>query len=86
MTNRSQLGIIFDSMLFYDYCVCGSHVWLCDAMDCSPPGSFVYGKNREVDNHAFIQGIFRTQGLNLGLLDWRQILYSLSHKKIINKG
>ena len=28
MTNRSQLGIIFDSMLFYDYCVCGSHIWL----------------------------------------------------------
>ena len=28
MTNRSQLGIIFVSMLFYDYCVCGSHVWL----------------------------------------------------------
>ena len=28
----------------------------------------------------FLQGIFPTQGLNPGLLHWRQILYQLNHK------
>ena len=45
---------------------------LCDPMDCSLPGSSVHGilpsKNTEVDCHALLQGIFPTQGLNLGLL------------------
>ena len=30
--------------------------------------------------HAFLQGIFPTQGLNPGLLHCRQILYTLSHQ------
>ena len=30
--------------------------------------------------HFFLQGIFSTQGLNPGLLHFRQILYHLSHK------
>ena len=30
--------------------------------------------------HALLQGIFPTQGLNLGLLHRRQILYHLSHE------
>ena len=38
------------------------------------------GKNTEVSSHPFLQGIFLTQGLNLGLLHCRQILYCLSHK------
>ena len=46
-----------------------SHVWLCDPMDCSPPGSSVHGdspdKNTGVGYHALLQGIFPTQGLNL---------------------
>ena len=29
--------------------------------------------------HSFLQGIFLTQGSNLGLLHYRQILYHLSH-------
>ena len=29
---------------------------------------------------SLLQGIFKTQGLNPGLLHWRQILYQLSHK------
>ena len=41
-------------------------------MDCSPPGPSVHGdspgKNTEVGYHAFLQGIFPTQGLNLSLL------------------
>ena len=30
--------------------------------------------------HTRLQGIFQTQGLNLGLLYWRQILYHVSHQ------
>ena len=38
------------------------------------------GKNTGVGCHFLLQGIFLTQGLNPGLLYWRQILYLLSHK------
>ena len=55
----------------------------CDHIDCSPPGSSVHGdslgKNTGVDCHTLLQGIFPTQGLNLGFLHWRQILYHLSY-------
>ena len=55
---------------------------LCDPMDCSPRGSSICGifpgKNTEVGCHALLQGIFPTQGWNLGLLHCRQILYYLS--------
>ena len=48
---------------------------LCDPMDCSPPGSSVHGnspgKNTGVGCHAFLQGIFPTQGSNPGLLAWQ---------------
>ena len=41
---------------------------LCDPMDCSPPGSSVYGdspgKVTGVGCHALLQGIFPTQGSN----------------------
>ena len=44
---------------------------LWDSMDCSPPGSSVHedspGKNTGVGCHAFLQGIFPTQGSNPGL-------------------
>ena len=54
---------------------------LCDPMDCSLSGSSVHGnspgKNTGVGCHALLQGIFPTQGLNLGLLHYRQILYHL---------
>ena len=33
-----------------------------------------------MDNHALLQGIFLTQGLNLGLPHSWQILYCLSHQ------
>ena len=63
-------------------CVCVlvalSRPTLCDPMDCSLPGSFVHGdspgKNTGVGFHAFLQGIFQTQGVNSGLLPCRQIL------------
>ena len=36
-------------------------------------------KNTGVGCHSLLHGIFLTQGLNRGLLHWRQILYHLSH-------
>ena len=45
---------------------------LCNAMDCSPPGSSVHGilqaRRLEWVYHALLQGIFPTQGPNLRLL------------------
>ena len=38
------------------------------------------GQNTGVGSLSLLQGIFPTQGLNLGLPHWRQILYQLSHK------
>ena len=38
------------------------------------------GKNTGVGCHAFLQGIFPTQGSNPGLPHCRQILYHLSHQ------
>ena len=38
------------------------------------------GQNTGVGCHFFLQGIFLIQGLNLGLLHYRQILYRLSHQ------
>ena len=38
------------------------------------------GKNTGMGCHSLLQGIFPTQGLNLGLLNYRQILYHLSHQ------
>ena len=38
------------------------------------------GKNTGVCSHSFLQGIFLTQGLDPGLLHFRQILYCLSHQ------
>ena len=56
---------------------------LWDPMDCSPRGSSVHvdspGKNTGVSCHAFLQGIFPTQGSNPGLPHRSRILYRLSH-------
>ena len=50
-------------------------------MDCSLPGSSVHGdspgKTTGQDCHAFLQGIFLTQGSNPGLLHCGWILYHL---------
>ena len=57
---------------------------LWDPMYCSLPGSSVHGdspgKNTGVGCHALLQGIFPTQGWNLGFLPCRQILYCLRHQ------
>ena len=64
--------------------VAQSYLTLCDLVDCSPPGSSVHGdspgKNTGVGSHAFLQGIFPTQGSNPGLLHCRWIRYCLSHQ------
>ena len=54
-------------------------------MDCSPLGSSVLGIFQVrilewVAIHSLLQEIFLTQGLNLGLLHCRQILYCLNHQ------
>ena len=63
---------------------CQSCQALCNPMDWSPPGSSVHGdspgQNTGVGGHAFLRGIFSTQGLNTGLLHCRWILYHLSHQ------
>ena len=52
---------------------------LCDLMDCRPPGSSgdSPGKNTGVGCHAFLQGIFPTQGSNLRLLGLLPLLHLL---------
>ena len=53
-------------------------------MDCRPSRLLCPwnppAKNTGVGSHSLLQGIFPTQGLNLGLLRRRQILYHLSHQ------
>ena len=65
--------------------VAQSCLTLCNPMDCSLPGSSVHGdspgQNTAVSCHALLQGIFSTQGLNPGLLHYRQILYHVSHQE-----
>ena len=57
---------------------------LCDPMDGSQPGSSVHGdstgKNTGVGYHVLLQGIFPTQRSNPSLLNFRRILYHLSHQ------
>ena len=53
-------------------------------MDCSLPGSFMYGdspgKNTGVGSLSILLEIFPTQELNQGLPHCRQILYQLSYQ------
>ena len=52
---------------------------LCNTMDCSPPGSSVHEiLQARMECHSLFHRIFLTQGLNLGRLHCRQILYCLS--------
>ena len=57
----------------------------CNPMDWSLLGSSVHGdspgKNTGVGFHALLQGIFPTQGSNVGLPNYRHLLYQLSHQK-----
>ena len=61
------------------------HSLLCDPTDCSLPVSSVHGISQarilEWVVIPLLQGIFLTQGSNLGLLHCKQILYHLSHQR-----
>ena len=58
---------------------------LCDPMDYMLPGSSVHGilqaRILEWVVIPFSRGIFPTQGLKLGLLHCREILYHMSHQE-----
>ena len=59
------------------------YLTLWDPVDCSPSDSYVHGilHTRILEWIAILlQGIFLTQGLNLGLLHCRQILYHLRYQ------
>ena len=56
---------------------------LCDPMPCNQPGSSAHGILQQEywsGSYSLLQGIFPTQGSNLGLLHCRQVLYHLSHQ------
>ena len=72
-----------EKLLFSLCCLCSvaqSCLTLCNSVDSNPPGSSVHGdspgKTTGVGCHAFLQGIFATQGSNPGLPHCRQILPS----------
>ena len=80
--------VFLDHPLCVCVCVC---VWvaqlcptLCDPMDSSLPGSSVHevlqARILEWVAIPFSSRVFPTQGMNLGLLHCRQILYYLSHQ------
>ena len=48
---------------------------------CHPMDYTVHGQNTGVDSCSLLQGIFPTQGSNLGLPHCRWILYQLNHKR-----
>ena len=75
------LSVSDKSLLFHSWCLC-SVVSLCESIDHSPPGSSVHeiSQARILEWVAILSSrLFPTQGLNLGLLHCRQILYPLSH-------
>ena len=53
---------------------------LCDPISCTVYGILQARISTGVDSLSLLQGIFPTQGLNPDLLDYRWILYQLSHK------
>ena len=59
---------------------------LCNLMNCSLPGSSVHGilQSTGVGSHSLLQGIFLTQGSNMGFSHCRQILYHLSHQRTVS--
>ena len=67
---------------------------LCDPMHYTPPASSVHRilqagilewiLGEYQGSHSLLQAIFLTQGLNLGVLDCKQIIYHLSHQEILH--
>ena len=78
-TTKHSTGRREDKALVTQLCLT-----LCDPMDCSLPAFSICGdspgKNTGVGFHAFLQGIFPTQGSNPDLPHCRRILKHLSHQ------
>ena len=79
--------LVFSTLLSISAALClvaQSFLTLCDPVDSRLPGSSVHGdspgKNTGVGCHAFLQGIFSTQGSKPDLPHCRQILYHLSYE------
>ena len=66
---------------------CFNCVWLCMIVGLHPARLLCpwdsLGKNTGVGSHSLFQGIFLTQGLNLGLRHCRQNLYCLSQQELL---
>ena len=64
--------------LFVKSCLILATPW---TVVCQAPLSLGFSRQESgAGCHFLLQGIFRTQGLNLGLLHCRQILYQLNYK------
>ena len=60
-----------------------SHVWLFVTPRTIQSTEFSRPEYR-VGSHSLLQGIFPTQGSNLGLLNYRKFLYYLSYQRSLN--
>ena len=85
-----EVPIVFHSIIFVVVQSLSHFQPFCNNMDpCSPPVSSVHedspGKNNGVGCHFLFQGIFPTQGLNLGLWHCRQLPCHLSHQRSLHK-
>ena len=73
----TTLQFNLDSAIYYVWGLNLCLPQLCHLKMSEPPGeSQKYG----VGSHSLLQGIFLTQGSNLGLPHYRQILYHLGHE------
>ena len=72
--------------ILYQLCVCAQPLQSCQTLcyHMEPTRLLCLwdspGKNTGMGCHALLQGVFPTQGWNLGLLHCRQIRYQLSHQ------
>ena len=74
-----QCQICFSPLVYtWKLKVAHSCLTLCDPMDYTVPG-ILQARITRVGSLSLLQGIFPTQGLNIGLRHCRQILYQLSH-------
>ena len=79
----SLVMVFLNPLIFIEVSISQSRLTLCNPVNCKPtillcPWDFP-GKKTGVGCHSFLQGIFPTQGLNLGLLHCSQLLYRLRH-------
>ena len=85
--NTYDLMIFFNSGGYTHVCACSVVSDSLHPTDYNLPGSVCLwdfpGKDTGVDFHFLLQGIFPTQGLNLGLLCCRHILHRLSYQGLI---